>query len=548
MMKFSALILWLVVNSVWADTVRDSAVEFHSLFMQSLSESAQNDPASQYLHFVPDEGVMQAAQASTIEEAMSLIKRTNVDTLARANAAFLPTISQTLPIDAALEKTPLTMVIVPGIFGEFIAARPFESLFRNAGVYKAEYEAKVDAASEELKSDLSYDSGAIAEIPKSMKELVMATSLDKDGKALVKVVFLHPAYASLETLGDVNERARMLNRRLQKYLEITGPQNLVFVGYSRGTTFALEMLSQAKKEKLAWVGNVKGLIGLSGVVWGSTSADQTKNPNEPMYDTVNDTKELMNRLAPIPADADVWAKAKIAAADKLAMDRFSLKFLRRSWNRPHHFDITKMPEVLKDPLLVAALNIDFVGLNVFLFKAIFEIIRENPEGSTIQRLKNLVNAALLGADQLRTQERLKWWQSADLPDNVTYYSLTAIMPNAAESKVSAEMAKSDLAFTKGSFEDQFLIKGRNDYATASGIRANDSQVAIAQAMFLPNVIHATNPSLPPLKTQFLGTIGTHHWGAALEIVFGMKSGEKNPFPREALLKALAAKVALDQAN
>jgi hypothetical protein len=196
-------------------------------------------------------------------------------------------------------------------------------------------------------------------------------------------------------------------------------------------------------------------------------------------------------------------------------------------------------------LLQAALNIDLVGSNIFLFDAVIGILKMDLNASVIQRLKNLVNAALVGIDQLRTDERIKWWKSANLPESLTYYGLTAIMPNPADSELSNLMFNSNVAFARGSFEDQFLLKGRNDYYVASGVRANDSQVAIPQAMFLPNAIHTLNPALPPLKTQFLGTIGTHHWGAALEIVFAMKQGQTNPFPRAALMKAMAAKVAFD---
>ena len=40
-------------------------------------------------------------------------------------------------------------------------------------------------------------------------------------------------------------------------------------------------------------------------------------------------------------------------------------------------------------------------------------------------------------------------------------------------------------------------------------------------------------------------MGTHHWGLALPIVFDMRDGRENPTPREAMLKAMAAKIAFD---
>src|SRR5262249_35860618 len=97
----------------------------------------------------------------------------------------------------------------------------------------------------------------------------------------------------------LDDRAQLMNRRLSKYVKLTGEQDLVLIGYSRGTTYALDMLAKAKAQNLPWLKNVKGMISLSGVTWGSTSADATVNPNAPIYHTVQAADQLFKTLQPL---------------------------------------------------------------------------------------------------------------------------------------------------------------------------------------------------------------------------------------------------------
>ncbi len=74
----------------------------------------------------------------------------------------------------------------------------------------------------------------------------------------------------------------------------------------------------------------------------------------------------------------------------------------------------------------------------------------------------------------------------------------------------------------------------------TGVSLNDSQVAVYQSLFLPEVIKNLNPQNAGLSMESLGLLETHHWGVALQVVNKMKDGRKNPFPRERVLLALAA--------
>lgn len=148
MKKTFAALLLLISQMSWADPNLDSAVMFHELFMQSLSSTDVTNSNSQYLHFLPDDNILKAAQASSIEEAMALVKTTSIGTLNAVNEK-IPLFHQHWDIDAAFAKTPITMVIVPGIFGEFIRVRPFEGIFARHSKFRDFYDSWVDLATRE---------------------------------------------------------------------------------------------------------------------------------------------------------------------------------------------------------------------------------------------------------------------------------------------------------------------------------------------------------------------------------------------------------------
>jgi hypothetical protein len=91
-----------------------------------------------------------------------------------------------------------------------------------------------------------------------------------------------------------------------------------------------------------------------------------------------------------------------------------------------------------------------------------------------------------------------------------------------------------------SLDDRSLIGNMRSYKQITGIALNDSQVAVHQSLFLPNVIATLNPANAGLDIKPMGVLQTHHWGVALQVVNKMNDGRLNPFPREKVLWALAA--------
>ncbi len=235
-----------------------------------------------------------------------------------------------------LNSKDLLIVVVPGIFGEFIQKRAFEEVFpvqrkdgtfdndsafarqwrealeakSSAEIYDREC-SKVTAQSsvcdeQELLARLSPEKKDRGQQNVSMGQLMNVGSLDDaNGRPSVRVVLFQMDPMTLESLGKQENNAKIFTRRLEKFFEILGhtPSSIAFVGYSRGTDYALEMLSQAKKENKPWLGNVKAMVSLGGVVFGSALADDVVlNKKNPVNQQVHLVNVLRDSLTLLPAN------------------------------------------------------------------------------------------------------------------------------------------------------------------------------------------------------------------------------------------------------
>ncbi len=378
---------------------------------------------------------------------MEFATATSIDSLAEATHNVVEPLSPK-NVDGILKSYPLTLVIVPGIFGDFIRVRAFEDIFARESKFRTLYKELAKRAkgkflknsnglSEDLLTlDPSYSSGKVREVPRDLTELVQVGSIDDpQGNVLIRVVLFFTPYASLETLRGLTDRATVFNRRLEKFLELTGRQNLVFVGYSRGTTFALEMLAQAREKKATWLPDVKGLVGLSGVVWGSTLADQTDDPTESISKLFQLTKNCSSHLNS-KEPTSVLEKVKISFGNAKLLTSCSAQMGALALKVHPTFGTSFTRFGIRNPLLAPALNIDFMSSSIFLFKALDQIILKNLDVNFTQRAKGLIDAVLLGIEQLRTSERLDWWKSTSLPETLNF-----LRPKLKKKRLSAGQNK-----------------------------------------------------------------------------------------------------------
>lgn len=532
-----------------------AALEFQALFRAELSPNQLARREAKLLHFVPDQTLQDAESAATIAEAIRIAGASSLDSLASENQYPIDPSSgagSVLVADAkrALSKRPITLVVIPGIFGEFIRVRPFESVLARPSQAKSDFMAAAararadqNAARRAIGTDETYSSEDVALVSKPLEELVHVGEVAPN----IKVVFMFPRLASLETLGDLKNRAAIFNRRLEKYLELSGDQNLAFVGFSRGTTYGLEMISQAQAAGKPWVSRVRAMISLGGVVFGSSAADQTSDASHPMAKKLAALRKLSASLQALPEA--LWRRPGVIYDNSKAWSEFlstmkSIDSEAKDANPDRDVQVKTADPSMADSLM----QMDAMGPLALTYKFLLQLGLTRPISNYSQNIvrgKALIDATVTGVEQLRTAERLEWWRTHRLPLSVKFYSIAGAMASPSEGGIGRLSFDSPLGYANHAVEDVFLLQNRNDYVKISGLRLNDSQVGVPQAMFLPKVIENLNPALKGIQTEFLGVMGTHHWGLALAIVFDMRDGRENPMPREAMLKALAGKIALD---
>src|SRR5690606_8901524 len=107
----------------------------------------------------------------------------------------------------AMARAPITIVAIPGIFGEFIDRLPFEEVLKTESTFKREWRQlcrRLPARHRTTKvfsvKDLDYRS-----VP--LEEVFEVGSIDgEEGMPLVRYIYLKPQFGSLETLGSLESK------------------------------------------------------------------------------------------------------------------------------------------------------------------------------------------------------------------------------------------------------------------------------------------------------------------------------------------------------
>lgn len=533
-MKLLLILLSLALPS-YAQT--NDQIRFRGLFFDEVKTHFPgiSQIELQDLHFVGDEIVHKALQSGTVYSSLSILGTTNLARQSQVSATA-PTIEL-----SKKRKRPLTMVIVPGLVAEFIQNRAFEEVL---SPFSTEYLAFQNLVKEKnVKDHVAYlglyrRGGSEEEIakPVPLDQLLALGNLDI-GENRVRVLLFGTLLGSLETLGRPEDTATIFKRRLEKYLELTGPQDIAFVGYSRGTSIALEMMTQAQAEKKAWLGDVKGMISLSGVVWGSALADDfIYEPSSPMFQLLASLKKLSEDLLEVP-NLDDFSEASgiVIQNSKLWRDFLFQASGTLSGMGPPSVDLSVSRLDPRGMLNVAskmwrnlALNRPLSGYN-----------------QSIRRFRYLISEMREAIEGLTTKARLQWFKTHTLPRGVIYYALPGVMANPDTDAIEARLFKNRYSYGEDGMDRQLMLHDLKTYKELTGVSLSDAQVSVVQSAFLPNVLSTLNPANTALDIKFLGMVGTHHWGIALKKVNPQLFSDGNGFPRTALLRALSRQVMLD---
>lgn len=528
-----------------------SAPLFHQHFYRALGIDAQQslEQGKELRHYFFDDRLAQMVEAHTLENALKIATQSNLQTLNEATLRLLAAPKAPIssnPTGEALASHPITIVVVPGIFGEFIKTRPFEEILQRDSQAKKEFLEKIASVRNRNTSvggTLGYDHTlelrTLHDAARPLEELIHISALkDSQGRETIKLVFLYPPFASLETLGDLKKQSALFNRRLEKYFEITKDENLVLLGYSRGTTYALEMATQAKQKNLAYFKNLRGVISYAGVLFGSSLADETLINNTQSQAIWRALLELRQSLVSVDNKNSL---KKAYAHNAMAFASFFKSLLVSAPLQAPDLSV----------LLDSVENADMKALVSIVSQIWRKLQLDHPQAFNdhVANFNRFIDEAALGIAQLRTPERTEWWKSNTLPAEIKYYAISAAMSNPKKSAFEKELFETPVGYAN-TLDDKSLLGNHSKYQTMTGLSLNDSQVSVPQSVFLPQVIESLNAANNQLIFDNLGVLGTHHWGVALQTVNEMKDGRINPFPREAVLKALAATVAddLSEAN
>ena len=234
----------------------------------------------------------------------------------------------------------LTLVIVPGVFGEFIENRAFEEVFsRKTSAFRSHFAARLQVAKalaakdpryRPLLTDASYSLEALAPVETPLEALVSVGSVDDvDGTPLVNLVLLNTRLLSLESAGDIGEKAAIFSRRLGKFFAVAGlPKELGIVGHSRGAIIGLDMLAKARAEKVppSWFERVRAFVSLAGVVYGSDLADNARNvagrtPEPRVTTRLRALRRYGDELVEIPIGAPLLTRLRVQKDNAVAVAR-----------------------------------------------------------------------------------------------------------------------------------------------------------------------------------------------------------------------------------
>lgn len=432
-------------------------------------------------------------------------------------------------------RQPVTLVIIPGIFGEFIDHIPYEEIFRNkASRLARDWAAAAEGADD---TDPVFDLASMELVEKPLDELVAVASLDDEaGEAETRLILLKAPKTSLESLGTLKESAAIYQRRLTKILKrlpLSGP--IYVMGYSRGLNVGLELVSGTDVQTYPWMKDVRGLIGLGGVTYGSAVADRALHPDRPEGLMLQRIEQLARELEVPAADSNAVGTAALMLRNtaRWAAAVRDLADLSRGMTSPSGLALENIHSDALDPGFLVRTFRD-LALESFQLDRPFSDYARN-----IRRFQLFVREAREGIESLGTESCLKWISTHTLPARLHYYAITTTMPDpTTESQGPSALTGNTLAFEPTGLDYRGLRASYYSYLEESGMSLNDSQISLDRSPFWPELHQLANPQQKPFESTLLAILGTDHWGMAFPVAFETASGKVNPFPRTLLMKTL----------
>eukprot|EP01137_Pigoraptor_chileana_P036347 Opistho-2@31789 len=444
--------------------------------------------------------------------------------------------SRIADIDRVLlnRENPITIMVFPGIFGEFITHIPFEELFANGrmSAFSRRFRELHATAAREDRTDGVFDLFAMADVDVSLTEILDIASIDsRDGRALANFVYMRPRMASMETLGSLEENRATYIRRLGKFFRVVGQDigDVFFVGYSRSTPVVMDLVANiAKREaELPWAKKVRGIVGLDGVVWGTPLADCAFADQPPASEC---------------GDLQIAVTQLLSLADALTPNNNRSTVLSNTykWGSTlsrilSTFITGGLPEAMKKYSVVSpSIQATWSGIIRKMFFDEFDLGSfAKSYTKNVERFRLLVKKAVNGAMVLTTKARLDWHRANELPSDRAYVAISATQYDpelVGPSHIDPKKTSPDYFFLRTCYYQIY------DFAKS---RLNDGQVPVQRELFSSSIHMSLNAKQTPYKFFWATVVGSDHWGDAFPVAFDTNDKWVNPFPRSVFAKTIA---------
>lgn len=538
-------------NAKVLPTDQETTEEFRNIFYSYANQKFSKDDV-QKLVYLPTPEIM--ALKGTGSEATE-----RLDSLREEVKAFKPSqlydygktveLQDVADVDSVFaSKGPVTIVVIPGIFSEFIETYNFfEFLENNKSASSARFESALAAAQDAaLKTDKSFDFESFAEKELPLEELIKTASYDDaQGKPMLQLVVMRMKPFSGESVGSLKENSEVFLRRMDKYFKLVGePENLYVMGYSRGASVALQMVVDLEEKDYSWETNLRGMISLGGVIYGAALADAAFDEADPLQAIAGRIKELSDSLE-IPAD-DAGTIASLAAATRnsgrwvAAAAEVTASALKLSFDpglgleeiSPDWIRLDANVRMMKDIAFEKFDLADTAISNYFL---------------NIKKFKWIIDRAFEGIQTLTTASRIEWWKNHKIPTHIKYYSLSGVMPDVStEAGGVSALAGNPVAFNTKAIDYLALRVSYYELFRVSKNQLTDSQSSVEGSRLVYDINKVLNPNQEPFDSRYMGILGVDHWGMSFPVSTLTQNDERSPFPRSILIQTIANFVARHQ--
>ncbi len=532
-------------------SAKETTEEFRNIFYSYANSKFSKEEVQKLVYLPPadvlalrGQGSDPAQRLKTLGEASSLFKPSQLYDYGKS-----VDLQEIASVDSIFAKNgPITIVVVPGIFSEFVESYNFYEMIENSkSALSIRYQSALsDAKDSSLKVDSSFDFEGFGYKDVPMGKLIRAASYDDaNGKPLIQVVVLRTLPFSGESVGSLEENSTIFLRRMEKFFTLVGePENLYILGYSRGASVALQMIVDLQAKELAWKNKLRGMISLGGVLYGAALADAAFDPADPLQAIAARIKDLSDSLELPAADsttASTLAKATrnsgrwVAASAEVAAKVLKLplnpglKLENISSTRPQlDANVRMLKEIAFDRF-----NLSDTGISEYFLN--------------IKKFKWILDRAFQGIEGLSTKARIAWWKTHTVPSNIKYYSLSGVMGDvSSESTGVWDIASNSLAYNSKALDFLSLRISYYQLFRVSKNQLTDSQVSVDRSRFVMETNKILNPNQDDFPTYYMGILGVDHWGMSFPYATVTKNEDQSPFPRSILIQSIGNFVARHQ--